>query len=84
MALNFLKHKIVPVLMVKTKAMADGDMVTSSKEEDMGLEEACEEIILAMRSGSKSKMASALRSAFQILDSEPHEEGEHTDEEENI
>lgn len=84
MALNFLKHKIVPVIMVKTKAKADGGMIDSSMDEDMGLEEACEEIIMAIKSESKSKLSSALRSAFQILDSEPHEEGEHTDEEENI
>jgi len=51
-------------------------------EEDMGLEQCAMELIDAVKGGDVQGVIGALRAAFQILDSEPHEEGEHLGEEE--
>ena len=53
-------------------------------EMDMGdhaMEAAAEDIMKAINSKDSRHLALALRAAFQILDSEPHEEGPHTKEE---
>jgi len=41
------------------------------------LESAAEDLISAVHSKNIKAVCSALRAAFQIYDSEPHEEGEH-------
>lgn len=46
------------------------------KEYDL-LESAAEDLISAMHSKSVKSVCEALRSAFDILDSEPHHEGPH-------
>lgn len=46
------------------------------QEYDM-LESASEELISAVHSKDVKAVCSALRSAFQMLDMEPHEEGPH-------
>ncbi len=48
---------------------------------DAGLEAAATDLMRAFEAKDSKKIASALRAAFQILDSEPHEEGSHLDEE---
>ena len=48
----------------------------SSEEYDM-LESAAEDLISAVHSKDVKAVCSALRAAFQMLDSEPHEEGPH-------
>ena len=42
---------------------------------DAGLSTASEELLEAVKSGSSARVAAALRSAFTILEAEPHEEG---------
>jgi|WetSurSiteA1Bulk_404760.scaffolds.fasta_scaffold162563_2 hypothetical protein len=54
---------------MKPKENSDGD--------DNGLESAAEELIEAIHSNDAAGVAEALKSAFEILDSGPHEEGEH-------
>ena len=53
----------------------------SSESEDLdksySLEDCAQDIIEAIHSKDKSALASALKEAFQKLDSEPHEEGPH-------
>ena len=49
---------------------------------DMGLEAAADDLIKAIHARDASMVVEALRNAFTILDSEPHEEGDHTGEEE--
>lgn len=46
-----------------------------------GLEACADDLMRASASGDKKAFASALRAAFEILDSEPHVEGEHLNEE---
>ncbi len=45
-----------------------------------GLRAASRDLIHAFASGDEDKVMAALRAAFQILDSEPHEEGPHLNE----
>ena len=50
----------------------------SDHEEDYdGLHACAEDLHAAVKSGDISGIASALKAAFQICDSEPHEEGPH-------
>lgn len=49
--------------------------------DESGLEMAAEDLIRAHANNDKKAVAAALRAAFQILDSEPHVEGPHTEEE---
>lgn len=46
------------------------------EEEYDSMESAAEDLHSAMKSGDIKGIASALRSAFHLADSEPHEEGE--------
>lgn len=48
--------------------------------DDSGLMSASADLIKAIQSDDQKAVAAALRAAFQILDSEPHEEGPHTEE----
>lgn len=50
--------------------------------DDSALEACADDLMRAVSSGDKKSAARALRAAFQILDSEPHEEGEHLNESE--
>jgi len=52
--------------------ISGGDMHDSE-----GLHVAAEDILNAIKSGSAESLASALHSFFQMVDEEPHEEGEH-------
>lgn len=53
------------------------DESKSSEVESDGLELAAEDLIKASSSGDKKGVAAALRAAFEILESEPHEEYDH-------
>lgn len=50
-------------------------------EDDMGLLAAAEDLLDAIKKDDKNQVAVALRAAFEILDAEPHVEGEHVSEE---
>jgi len=60
---------------------------SDSKSEDMpdegsmALEMAAKDLMKGIHSSDHKLIASALRSAFEILDSMPHEEGPHIEEE---
>lgn len=47
---------------------------------DEGLEMVAEDMMKAHAAGDKKALAAALRSAFMILESQPHEEAEHSEE----
>lgn len=51
-------------------------------DEDHGLDSCSEDLIKAMHAKDAKGVTSALKAAFEILDSQPHEEGEHTNEDE--
>lgn len=55
------------------------EMHESAPSEDP-LESCASDLINALEHKDKSLLAQALRNAFDILDSEPHEEGEHLNE----
>ena len=51
-----------------------------AKGDDMGLEAAANDLIQAVHGKDAGAVVEALRNAFTILDSEPHEEGPHEEE----
>lgn len=77
--LPFLRHKKNNAgLIVKQRSpdVSSGDEAEGSAPD--GMEAAAQDLMDAISAGDAGKVASALRAAFQIADSEPHEEGEHT------
>lgn len=57
--------------------MPEMESVEEMSGDDMGLEAAAQELIDAVGVKDAAGVASALRNAFSILESQPHEEGEH-------
>jgi hypothetical protein len=55
------------------------ETVESSDDYD-SLEAAAEDLIAAVHSKDAKAVCVALRAAFELMDSEPHEEGPHTNE----
>lgn len=53
---------------------------TSEPKDTTGIEACADELIRAVHSKDSKAVASALKDAFDILDSMPHEEGEHLNE----
>jgi hypothetical protein len=58
------------------------DQSPEDNEEDQGLMACAEDLINAVHSRDKKATAEALKAAFELMDSEPHNEGEHTNEQE--
>lgn len=72
--LPFLKHK------QEGSMSEEDDPVKRTPDEESEydmLESAAEDLISGMHSKDVKAVCSALRSAFEMLDSEPHEEGPH-------
>lgn len=72
--LPFLKHN--------QDASASSPIESIKREPDEGadydsLESAAEDLKQALDEGNVKAIAAALRAAFELCDSEPHEEGEH-------
>lgn len=64
----------------KPEGPEDGPEMESEESpdgDDMGLEAAAQELIDAVSAQDSAGVASALRNSFAILESSPHEEGEH-------
>lgn len=80
--LPFLKpRQVAGVIIAKRKP--DGGTVTEAPEGDdmQPLEAACDDILRAIGAKDSKQLASAIQAAFEICDSQPHEEGPHTNEE---
>ena len=78
--LPFLKKKTQqPGIAVEYRSPDDDE---SEPNKDEPLEACAEDLIRCVASSDKAGVAKALRAAFDILDSEPHEEGPHTNDEE--
>lgn len=75
--LPFLKQKQegVATLTVKTR---QPDETSEESDHDAAIHACAVELISAVHAHDTKGAAEALRSAFEILDSMPHEEGEHT------
>lgn len=79
--LPFLKHsKEASVSMPSDSIKRKSD--DEESEDYDSLESAAEDLHSAIKSGDTKGIAMALRAAFDILDSEPHFEGQHTNEDE--
>jgi hypothetical protein len=85
---QFKPKEIVGAIIAKKKGAPVEEMeeeMPMEGEEDMmddmdGERQCAMELIDAVKAGDPDAVIGALRSAFAIFDSEPHEEGEHLDE----
>lgn len=71
--------------MVSAILDAKGDNVGDKRDLEEGpeydeLEMIAQELIEAIHARNQKEVAESLRAAFECLDSEPHEEGPHTEE----
>lgn len=75
MPLPFLKAKPVAGLIISHRK-ADGGKVEedSAENEDAGITSCAEDLIRAIHAKDAKSVAAAMRAAFQIMESEPHEE----------
>lgn len=81
--LPFLKRKSGSAgLIVKTREPDQND--SSDSDDSYSLEACSQDLINAIHSSDPKKVSEALRAAFEVLESEPHEEGPHTFDAQNI
>lgn len=79
--LPFLKKQQVAGLIIsQRKPDASIQVEHQEGDEDHAMKAASEDILRAITSKDSQHLALALRAAFDILDSEPHAEGPHEDE----
>ena len=76
------KHKQSVAGLIIKRREPDESADKKEPEGDEVLEAAASDILNAIESKDHRHLALALRAAFDILESEPHKEGPHTDEEE--
>ena len=71
MASNAHSKRLAAIIVARMVPHHPGD------GDDAGMLSAARDLIEAVHRGDDAGVAAALRSAFKIADSEPHEEGEH-------
>jgi hypothetical protein len=84
MVLPFLKKKYeagMGGVIVKTREPDKTQENQEVNEEDAAIEAVASDLIEAIHSKDVKRAAEAIRAAFEIMDSLPHEEGPHTNEE---
>jgi hypothetical protein len=86
-SLPFLRKKndagIAGVMVQHRSPDAEGEGHKDQEDQpEAGLRACAKDLMDAISSGDEGRVASALRAAFEICDSEPHEEGPHTNEDE--
>jgi hypothetical protein len=79
--LPFMKPRKIQGVIVDNRK-ADGSKHDKKTQEDHGLNQAAEDLIRAIHDKDIDAAAAAMRAAFEILDSQPHEEYPHEDEDE--
>lgn len=78
--LPFLKPKRKEGMVIEQRT-PDGQADKSPEGSELdGVKAAAVDLIRAMHAKDEDGVAMALKAAFEILDSQPHEEGEHTNE----
>jgi hypothetical protein len=79
MVLPFLKRKEAssPGLIVKTRTPDEKPEENQEDDSSAAIHACAQDLILAVHSKDVKRTAEALTAAFEILDSMPHEEGEH-------
>lgn len=80
--LPFLKPRQVAGLIISKRKPDGSEEKYSEDDEDHGLDACSEDLIRAVTSKDTKAVSAAIRAAFEILDSGPHEEGPHTNEDE--
>ncbi len=77
--LPFLKKRQPSAVGVIVKHRAPDEKPEENQDDSQAAHNACaREIISAIEAKDESRLAEALKDIFNILDSEPHEEGPHT------
>ena len=82
--LPFLKHKNNNAgVIVQKWDDKTGQKDPNEQSDQDGIRAAAADLIKAISRQDEAAVAAALKAAFEILDSEPHNEGEHLNEDEN-
>jgi hypothetical protein len=79
--LPFLKKNISQPGMITQQRSPDSSLETEEDDSGAGISAAAQDLIDAVHAKDSAGVASALKAAFDILDSEPHEENEHNNDE---
>ena len=83
--LPFLKNKIQsPGMIIETRKPDENPSQEEESNDDEGLEMAAQDLIDAVHSKDVKGVASAMRAAFEFLESQPHEEAGHEESEEGV
>lgn len=81
--LPFLKKKDTPgaagVIIKRRQPDEKPEGEDSQDDKDAAIHAASQDLISAIQSNDVKGVSEAIRSAFEILDSMPHEEGEHVE-----
>lgn len=81
--LPFLEPKKMSSVIIAKRGKTDlhqaDESLAPESEMDPGLHEAAQDILRAIDAKSSIDLAKAIKAAFEICDSYPHEEGEHTE-----
>lgn len=81
MNIPFLKNKQGAAQSIMTTKVRTPDAPeTQEDESNQGLLAAARDLITACQAGDEKGVAQALQSAFDICESQPHEEGDHFNE----
>lgn len=72
-------NKKPPQTGVIIKQRAPDTKPEESKTDDSGIDACAEDLIQAIHARDVKAAAEAIKAAFEILDSEPHEEGSHSE-----
>jgi len=75
--LPFLFKKKPPTTVVETR---EPDHVEKD-ESNHGIKAAAQDLLQGIQDSNPDRVASALQAAFEIFDSQPHEEADHSDQE---
>ena len=79
MSLPFMKKRQVAALIIQNRT-PDGVKTEGAEDsQDQGLMSCAEDLIRAVHAKDAQAVASAMRAAFEILESEPHEEAEQSE-----
>ena len=81
MPIPFLEKRKVAGLIIQRRTPDGGHEDTPENHSEDGLRSCAQDLIKAVQTGNEERVAKALRDAFEILDSEPHEEGPHMNDE---
>lgn len=81
MSLPFLKKKDQgnAGLIIKTRAPDEDNAAEDQDDPTMGHLACAHDLMTAIKAGNAQGVADALYDAFTLMDSEPHEEGQHID-----